>query len=222
MQKMVQNGSKNRGRKTGNTNNLSSPEQPARPMDTDRNQYNRWVFTLNNFTMVQLVQVQDFFNSKCAFNKNNISIRDYQFQEEIGSNGTPHLQGRFTLKDRCRFSALKKLFPTVHFEKENNEDASKAYCIKDETSTGAQYAGIGASPLIKIKLTITNAKLLLDSFENNFEYNLLSYPPIICKNELRRLTRCYWETYDELIEMENYSTVNLGCLIEHTSYINNL
>ena len=210
--------------KTGNTNQSFPPKQPASTTYIDKNKYNRWVFTLNNPESGHSGQLIDYFNSFCEYNKFDNKIREYSFQKEIGENGTPHLQGRFKLKDRMRFSTLKKSIgiPTIHLEKENNEEASKEYCIKSETSTGEQYSGTGASPLIKIQLMINDAKIKLEHFENNFEINLLNYPEIIFKNKLNKLSKCYWNTFEELCDIDHWMAINMALVMEHTVYINNL
>jgi len=211
------------GEKTGNTNQSFSPKQHASSVNTDRNLYNRWCFTLNNYTMDQMDQLIDYFNKNCKYNKFDNKIRDYQFQEEIGSEGTPHIQGRFTLKERLRFTKLKKDIgiPSLHLEKENNEEASKAYCVKSDTSTGKQYSGTSATALIKIKLMVKDAKLKLNHFENNYEINLWKYPLIIYGEE-RAYTKCYWYTIDELIDIDNWIAENMALYLEHTNYITHL
>jgi len=221
MAKMVNKWS---GEKTGNTNQSFHPKQCANTTNTDKNKYNRWIFTLNNPTNGQSGQLIEYFNNYCSCNKSDSKIRDYQFQKEVGENGTPHLQGRFKLKERMRFTTLKKSIgiSTIHLEKENNEEASKDYCIKTETSTGEQYAGTGASPLIKIQLMIADAKKKLQFFENNFESNLCKWPDVIFTNKTNKLIKCYWYTYDELCEMEQWMAINMALIMEHTIYINNL
>jgi len=221
MVKVVNKGS---GEKTGNTNLSFPPEQCVNTVNTDKNKYTRWIFTLNNPTNGQSGQLIEYFNKNCSCNKYDSKIRDYQFQKEIGESGTPHLQGRFKLKDRMRFSTLKKSIgiSTIHLEKENNEEASKEYCIKTETSTGEQYAGTGASPLIKIQLMIADAKAKLQFFENNFEANFNKWPDLIFTNKLNKLIKCYWYTFDELCEMEQWMALNMALIMEHTIYINNI
>jgi len=212
------------GEKNGNTKQSFPPKQPASSTVTDKNKYNRWVFTLNNPTVANSGHLIEYFNKNCSYNKYDTSIRDYQFQKEVGENGTPHLQGRFKLKDRMRFTTLKKdiNIPTIHLEKENNEEASKEYCIKTETSTGEQYAGTGASPLIKIQLMIADARKKLQYFDNNFDDNLHKWPDVIFTNKTNKLIKCYWYTFDELCEMEEWMALNMALIMEHTIYINNI
>lgn len=211
------------GGKTGNTNQSFPPKQDACSINTDRNLYNRWCFTLNNYTMDQMDQLITYFNKNCKYNKFDNKIRDYQFQEEIGVEGTKHIQGRFTLQERLRFSKLKKdiAIPSLHLEKENNEEASKAYCIKSDTSTGKQYSGTGASPLIKIKLMIKDAKSKLNYFDDNYESNLWKWPESIC-SDVTRLNKCYWYTIDELMDIDGWVAENMAVYLDHCNYINHL
>lgn len=211
------------GEKNGNTNQSFSPKQCAKTINTDKNKYNRWIFVLNNPTVANSGQLITYFNNNCSYNKFDNSIRDYQFQKEIGDSGTEHFQGRFKLKDRIRFSKLKKDIgiPTIHLEKENNEEASKAYCIKSDTATNEQYSGTGASPLIKIKLMIDDAKKKLDYFEGNYDANLWQWPQcIFC--DVTRFTKCYWHTIDELLDIDDWLNSNMAMYLDHTNYTNNL
>lgn len=52
--------------------------------------------------------------------------------EEVGENGTPHVQGFVILKVRTRLSAMKKWMPRAHLElmRGNSEQAAE-YCKKD-------------------------------------------------------------------------------------------
>lgn len=223
MKKVIKCSSSVQGEKTGNTNQSFPQTQSACSKSIDKNLYSRWIFVLNNPNSDQSDQLISYFNKNCSYNKFDSSIRDYQFQKEVGENGTPHLQGRFKLKDRMRFSKLKKdlNIPTIHLEKENNEEASKEYCIKTDTSTGEQYAGTGASPLIKIKLMVNDAKKKLDYFQDNYDSNLWRWPDIIC-SECNRYTKCYYYTIEELFDIEGWFSANSSTYIDHTNYINNL
>ncbi len=51
--------------------------------------------------------------------------------EEVGESGTPHLQGFITFKRSYRLAALKKLFPTCHWEPSKTTDAGN-YCMKEK------------------------------------------------------------------------------------------
>lgn len=88
-----------------------------------------WSFTWNNHDL------EEFETILCQKFKNFCDR--WVCQEEIGKNGTPHIQGTFKLKGRgLRFSQLKKMFPCWHLEKTRNIEASFQYCQKDDTSSG--------------------------------------------------------------------------------------
>lgn len=83
-------------------------------------QSKRWVFTLNNYTE------QEF---------QDIIALDYKYivvGKEVGSTGTPHLQGYIVFKSNKRLSAVKKLINRAHLEiaKGTSEEAAE-YCKKD-------------------------------------------------------------------------------------------
>jgi len=81
-----------------------------------------WCFTLNN---------PDF-----AINEVDIpvSVKYLVWQLEIGEEGTPHYQGFIQFYSAQRLSALKKLFPTAHFEKRRGTaEQARDYAMKEES-----------------------------------------------------------------------------------------
>jgi len=56
-------------------------------------------------------------------------------QQEVGENGTPHLQLHLATP-QVRFSAVKKTFPRAHIEVARNVQATENYVNKKETRTG--------------------------------------------------------------------------------------
>lgn len=64
------------------------------------------------------------------------SCEDWAIQEEIGKNGTPHLQFCMKFKNARTFSSIKKKLPECHIEKSRNWAATKNYCSKKDTRSG--------------------------------------------------------------------------------------
>lgn len=90
---------------------MSNTEQPNKVHRT-------WVFTQNNPTP----EHKQFWS--------NIMVRAITVGEEVGENGTPHLQGYVTFIRGYRLSQLKKLQPEAHFEPARAADAAN-YALKD-------------------------------------------------------------------------------------------
>ncbi len=89
---------------------------------------------------------------------------------EVGEDGTPHLQGYAVMKKRQRLSAMKKLMPRAHLEiKKGTVAQASDYCKKDgefkEYGTLPQSAAQVSSLRLKAKweLAYDNAK------KGNFE-----------------------------------------------------
>lgn len=85
-------------------------------------QSKRWIFVINNYTQSDVVTVVTKFGKygKC--------------QEEVGENGTPHLQGCCIFESNQRLSALKKLHPTAHWEvMRGTLEQAEEYCTKEPT-----------------------------------------------------------------------------------------
>lgn len=90
-----------------------------------------WFFTLNNYKIEQIDQLEQIFKHECKW---------YIFQEEIGESGTPHLQGTICLIKKQRLTELKKIDNSIHWESTKCVKASIEYCTKYETRHGKVYS----------------------------------------------------------------------------------
>lgn len=79
-----------------------------------------WVFTLNNYSPEELLEVE------------RIDCKYMVFGKELGEdNQVPHLQGYLHFKDQKALSTLKKLMPRAHFEiARGNAEENYNYCTK--------------------------------------------------------------------------------------------
>lgn len=86
-----------------------------------------WCFTLNNYDGSN---IKEFENAEVA--------KRYVFQEEIGENGTPHLQGYIEFHKKARpFEHFVN--KSIHWEKCRNIKQSIQYCQKKDTRNGEVY-----------------------------------------------------------------------------------
>lgn len=73
----------------------------------------------------------------------NPAVRYCVFQEEIGENGTPHLQGYIEMSRSMRLTWLKTNLPgfeTAHLEpRMGTREQARAYCMKPETRIGEVF-----------------------------------------------------------------------------------
>lgn len=79
-----------------------------------------YCFTYNNYEEKDIGTMEQY-----------LSDTEYIFGEEIGKNGTPHLQGVIRFKNPVSFERLKKDWPKIHWEICKNWTASKKYCSKE-------------------------------------------------------------------------------------------
>ncbi len=94
-----------------------------------RNRARSWFFTLNNYTPLCMDNLAQAFQQ--------YGSEKYIFQEEIGENKTPHLQGIVSFGKRTiEFSTMKKISDKAHWEKCQNLKAAIKYCSKKETRVG--------------------------------------------------------------------------------------
>lgn len=79
-----------------------------------------WVFTLNNYSDEEYIEIKNF-------NCNYLIIG-----KEVGEEGTPHLQGYAEFKTNQRLVALKKLNSRIHWEyRRGTSEQASNYCKKD-------------------------------------------------------------------------------------------
>lgn len=90
-------------------------------------QSKRWCFTLNNYTPDDVKTLEN----KYIDHEMSYLVAGH----EIGESGTPHLQGFCTFTKNKTLSAMKKIWPTAHFEKAHSKsDSAASYCKKGSQS----------------------------------------------------------------------------------------
>lgn len=88
-------------------------------------QSSRWCFTLNNPTQEEVAP----FHLLCD---DRSKVVYAVFGDEVGENGTPHVQGFVVFKGHKRLSAVKKLLDRAHWEVARGTSKEAAeYCKKD-------------------------------------------------------------------------------------------
>jgi len=91
-----------------------------------------WCFTLNNYTQDELNFITELSISL------PVSIKTLCFQEEIGLEGTPHLQGIIIFINSVAMSGVKKTLNTSRIHCEVMRGSPKqaiAYCTKNDSTT---------------------------------------------------------------------------------------
>lgn len=85
----------------------------------------RWCFTYNNYTNETKEMLISTFKTRKW---------DYIIGDEIGEEGTPHLQGYIEYKYAIRFDTLKNIDPKIHWEEaKGTREQNIDYCVKDGT-----------------------------------------------------------------------------------------
>lgn len=103
----------------------SNTDKSSSKKKKTNNQLYKWDFTLNNYTELEVSQVKHFITNLC---KKGV------FGFEVGEkNGTPHLQGYFSLIKKLRKSAIinHEGFKRASLRPCRNEIALINYCKKD-------------------------------------------------------------------------------------------
>lgn len=91
---------------------------------TVRNRCRAWCFTLNNWTDAELSQCIDTFT---------VLRGKWIIGDEVGENGTPHLQGYVFFPNQIEFSSLKKVNDRIHWEKaKGTKEQNIKYCSKEK------------------------------------------------------------------------------------------
>lgn len=106
---------------SGNTNSEIAEVKVKQP-----NQALNWCFTYNNYKIEEIEILSNKFNEIC---------KRYCFQQEVGENGTHHLQGVISLYTKSRWTEFK-LPKEIHWEVCKNVEKSYKYCSKEQTRFG--------------------------------------------------------------------------------------
>lgn len=100
------------------------------------------------------------------------------FGEEVGDNGTPHLQGYLEFNSPIRLNALKRVLPTAHFEvARQSAQVNCDYCSKDGivTEEGKLSGGQGArNDLNEVRSLVDSGATLRDVADHQFT-NFIRY-----------------------------------------------
>lgn len=100
----------------------------TRPPPSSRARCRRWCFTLNNPGPEDLSHLSRDFNKLGA---------KWIIGEEVGAEGTPHLQGYVEFKNQTSWSTIKRLSTRAHWEKaKGNQQQNVRYCSKEGNYQG--------------------------------------------------------------------------------------
>jgi len=136
-----------------------------------------WFFTYNNYSTENLTQLHSKIKS--------LEV-DYVFQEELGLEGTPHIQGCMRFKNPVYISFQKNFTNKIHWERCRSWPKSIQYCTKRETRiNNTVYSNIKG---LKIRQRIENP------IEGKELYDWQSEVLDIIKTKPdRRTVYWYWE-----------------------------
>lgn len=82
-----------------------------------------WAFTLNNYTSED--------ESRLLASINTAGVSYIVFGKEVGSSGTPHLQGHVHFSEKKRLTQILKLLPQAHYSVARNISKSIEYAKKE-------------------------------------------------------------------------------------------
>jgi len=87
-------------------------------------QSTKWCFTLNNYTLEEVVYVREEIMPTCKYGIIG--------EERAPETGTQHLQGFLIFKSNQRFKAVHALIPRAHWElAKGSPEQNKTYCSKE-------------------------------------------------------------------------------------------
>lgn len=107
-------------------NNDTMTQGEIAPRNTNK-RGRKWILTWNNYTEDDLKYLTQYLDVSCS---------DYAWQEEVGENGTKHLQIALCYTNARYFNSVKEDFKRCHIELCKNWDACKNYCNKKATRNG--------------------------------------------------------------------------------------
>lgn len=130
-----------------------------------------WVFTLNNYTDEEVTALQALVPDPARY---------IVYQQEVGANGTPHLQGYIQFTKRKRLGGVKQcLGSRAHCEpRRGTHEQARDYCTKAETrQPGSEPVELGEpvrqagqrTDLDAVKQSLDAGKSLLEIADAHFE-----------------------------------------------------
>lgn len=129
-----------------------------------------WAFTLNNYSEED--------EDKLLSSTNSAGVGYIVFGKEVGSSGTPHLQGHVYFSQKKRLSQILKLLPQAHYSVARNVSKSIEYAKKE-----GSYRESGTPPDV---LSQSGKRTDLDEFKAAVKGGMVD------SKELR-------ETYSEIV-----------------------
>jgi len=137
-----------------------------------RNRRRIWAWTLNNYTEEDICMLSHNIWNNCPVNL-------YVFQEEVGEQGTPHLQGIVQFVNQVSFSTLKEFHNKIRWEYNKKKlPANIKYCSKEKTRTGEIYTYGNVEKFLwkdKPKNTMTDEDIMTD-LRNQMENHAIVLP----------------------------------------------
>lgn len=138
-------------------------EGNTRPPPKQVSPAKHWSFTWNNYSKEDIESLKALDSSKVPF---------LRFQEEIGENKTPHLQGCLSFREKGR--PMGMLPKQVHWERTRSQADAEKYCFKADSYTGGERYNRG------YKLPPAEVKILAE--ENLFPWqrdiiDIINQPP---------------------------------------------
>lgn len=165
--------------------------------------YRPWSVTFNNYTDKNILEFKKLLKDK----------NQLVYGLEVGSNGTPHIQGAIIIHNKITFTTLKKKLPGWHIEIKYKKSTLKqlfSYCLKGSSETkdgwtydhtGPDYVGwhYGEFPTNQGERTdiddIKECTTMKEAFNTGHNLQCVQYYEKYLKyfEEPRRLKpMCYW------------------------------
>lgn len=141
----------------------------------------RWVFTLNNYSELDIKVLED------------ISVKSIIVGKEVGESGTKHLQGFIKFSTAKRLCAVKKILDKAHWETaKGSDDHNLVYCSKDNDviiKKGVFSSGEKGGGANTLKLALLNAEKNYNELNMDEKCAFLMHEKAITRH--RQLTQNY-------------------------------
>nr|WAE42475.1 MAG: replication associated protein [Cressdnaviricota sp.] len=149
-----------------------------------------WIITWNNYHKDDL---DDFYKDSAKI------CEKFNFQEEVGKSGTPHIQGYFKLLKKSRLSTMKELCDLAHWEPCKNPKACENYCKKEGwdglAENGKRFIFPPPVDVLPDDLMKPWMHEILESIQNKADYRTINwiYDPIGNNMKTAFVKKCAYE-----------------------------
>lgn len=186
-------------------------ENPRNQASWDANKATHWACTLYGEEVGKALDMQKDPNHLPGF----VKVL-YGGLEQCPETKRLHFQGHIHCNRQVRLTQLKSIWPTGHFERARDINASIRYAMKSDTAYSEKLKTdstlVHQSPG-EIALKVARALINKHSLDDNEIYVEWMYKIACEKSPAKKISDLYWEGVSEILSNDSFSLKNPGAYV---------